>query len=200
MDDAETALGITLESYIDGSPDASTSTTGTRTFEDELKLSPSLAGKLSTLTPNQLKDLVFKGLALLNPHVDLVQLFIKFLDEDCIDALCILEDLYAWLAKKMEVSSLVHGFIQLSLQAMKRLEVNGKSNLVIKFCQCLANDRPDKSGSLMPMHRMPFGLIQHCIEFFTCTNVMQVTLLILFLFFTLSIYVFFFLLWLHVQL
>lgn len=61
---------------------------------------------------------------------------------------------------------------------MKRLEVNGKSNLVIKFCQCLANDRPDKSGSLMPMHRMPFGLIQHCIEFFTCTNVMQVTLFI----------------------
>ena len=192
VDDAEAALGITLESYIDGSPDASTSTTGTRTFEDKLKLSPSLAGKLSTLTPNQLIDLVFEGLALLKPHVDLVQLFIKFLDEDCIDALCTLEDLYAWLAEKMEVSSLVHGFIQLSLQAMKRLEVNGKSNLVIKFCQCLANDRPDKSGSLMPMHRMPFGLIQHCIEFFTCTNVMQVTLLILFLFFTLSIHDFFF--------
>ena len=52
----------------------------------------------------------------------------------------------------MEVSLSVHGFIQLSLQAMKRLEVNGKSNLAIKFCQCLANDRQDKSGSLMPMH------------------------------------------------
>ena len=74
MDDAEAALGITLESYIDGSPDASTSTTGTRTFEDKLKLSPSLAGKLSTLTPNQLIDLVFEGLGLLKPHVDLVQL------------------------------------------------------------------------------------------------------------------------------
>ena len=192
VDDAEAALGITLESYIDGSPDASTSTTTTSTFEDELKLSPSLAGKLSALTPNQLIDLIFEGLALLKPHVDLAQLFVKFLDQVCVDALCTLEDLYAWLAKKMEVSSSVHGFIQLSLQAMKRLEVNGKSNLVIKFCQCLANDRPDKSGSLMPMHRMPFELIQHCIEFFTCTNVMQVTLI-----FNLSFLDILF--WLHVQ-
>ena len=152
VDDAEAALGITLESYIDGSPDASISTTTTSTFEDELKLSPSLAGKLSALTPNQLIDLIFEGLALLKPHVDLAQLFVKFLDQVCVDALCTLEDLYAWLAKKMEVSSSVHGFIQLSLQAMKRLEVNGKSNLAIKFCQCLANDRQDKSGSLMPMH------------------------------------------------
>ena len=184
VDDAEAALGITLESYIDGSPDASTSMTGTSTFEDELKLSPSLAGKLSVLTPNQLLDLIFEGLALLKPHVDLVQLFIKFLDKVCVNTLCILEDWYAWLAGKMEVS-----FIQLSLQAMKSLEVNGKSNLVIKFCQCLANDRPDKSGSLMPIHRMPFGLIQHCIEFFTSTNVMQVTLFILI--FTLSVLEFF---------
>ena len=196
MDDAEAALGITVESYIDGSPDASTSTTSTSTFEDELKLSPSLAGKLSALTPNQLIDLIFESLALLKPHVDLAQLFIKFLDKVCVDALCILEDLYAWLAKKMEVSSSVHGFIQLSLQAMKILEGNGKSNLVVKFCQCLANDRPDKSGSLMPMHRMPFGLIQHCIEFFTCTNVMQVTPFILI--FTLSILDFLF--WLRAQL
>jgi len=100
VDDAEAALGITVESYIDGSPDASTSTTSTSTFEDELKLSPSLAGKLSALTPNQLIDLIFESLALLKPHVDLAQLFIKFLDKVCVDALCILEDLYAWLAKK----------------------------------------------------------------------------------------------------
>ena len=100
MDDAEAALRITLKSYIDGSPDASTSTTSTNTFEDKLKLSASLAGKLSALTPNQLIDLIFEGLASLKPHVDLAQLFVKFLDEVCVDALCILEDLYAWLAKK----------------------------------------------------------------------------------------------------
>ena len=100
MDDAEAALGITLESYIDGSPDASTSMTGTSTFEDELKFSPSLAGKLSALIPNQLLDLIFEGLVLLKPHVDLVQLFIKFLDKVCVNALCILEDLFAWLAEK----------------------------------------------------------------------------------------------------
>lgn len=175
VDDAEAALGITLESYIDGSPDASTSTTSTNTLQDELKLSPSLAGKLSTLSPNQLMDLIFEGLALLKPYVNMSHLFVKFFDEKSVDAMSIMEELYAWQAKKMGVSSSVLGFVQLSLKAMRRLEVNGKVNLVVKFCQCLANDRPDKSGPLVPLHRMPFGMIQYCIEFFTCTNVMQVS-------------------------
>ena len=64
--------------------------------------------------------------------------------------------------------------MQTSLAAMKRLEANGKSNLVYKFCQVLAFDRPDKSGPLIPTNGMPFGLLENCIEFFTCTNVMQV--------------------------
>ena len=60
------------------------------------------------------------------------------------------------------------------MNAMKRLEDNSKPNLVLKFCQGLARDRPNNAGQLIPIHRMPFGLIQYCIEFFTCTNVMQV--------------------------
>ena len=77
-----------------------------------------------------------------------------------------MDNLFAWFARRKGL-----------LQAMKRLDDNKKVNLVLKFCQGLALDRPDKSGPLIPVHRMPFGLIQHCIEFFTCTNVMQVTLL-----------------------
>ena len=64
-------------------------------------------------------------------------------------------------------------FVQTSLAA-KRLEANGKSNLVYKYCKVLAFDRPDKSGPSIPINRMPFGLLENCIEFFTCTNVMQV--------------------------
>ena len=51
-------------------------------------------------------------------------------------------------------------FVQMSLSAMKTLEANGKSDLVYKFCQGLAFDGPDKSGPLIPINRMPFGLIQ----------------------------------------
>ena len=90
--------------------------------------------------------------------------------------LYITEQLYAWLAAKMGITSTVLGFMRLSLEAMRRLEQNNKVNLVVKFCQGLAVDRPDKSGPLIPLHRMPFGLLQYCIEFFTSTNVMQVML------------------------
>ena len=65
-------------------------------------------------------------------------------------------------------------FVSLSLQAMKRLQDIGKSNIVYKFSQAIALDRPGSQTPLMPLTRMPFGLIQYNIEFFTATNVHQV--------------------------
>ena len=75
--------------------------------------------------------------------------------------------------------SSVRTFVQLALQAMKRVDGNNRVNLVPKFCQGLVLDRPDRSSRLITLHCMTFGLIRHCIEFFTCTNVRQVTLLFL---------------------
>ncbi|KAJ7384009.1 hypothetical protein OS493_024021 [Desmophyllum pertusum] len=90
--------------------------------------------------------------------------------------MAITDHLYALVAAKMGITCTILGFIRLSLEAMRRLELNDKVNLVIKLCQGFAVDRPDKSGSLMmPLGQMPFGLLQYCIEFFTCTNVMQAT-------------------------
>ena len=110
--------------------------------------------------------------------MDLVtQLLLRVFNElKNLDVLNITEQIYSWLANKVGITSTVLGFVTLSLEAMKRLEENNKVNLVIKFCQGLATDRPDKSGPLIPLHRMRFGLLQYCIEFFTCTNVMQVIL------------------------
>lgn len=123
-------------------------------------------------------DLVVESLQLIGPNVDSIsQLLFRVLNElKNLDVLNITEQIYAWVAGKVGVTSTVLGFVKLSLDAMKRLEENNKVNLVIKFCQGLATDRPDKSGPLIPLHRMPFGLLQYCIEFFTCTNVMQVIL------------------------
>ena len=175
IDEAEAALGITVESYIDGSPDTHNQPSTSSNTQDDLNLSPSLSGKLSCLTQKQLIDVILESLALLQPTVDLVQLLVRFFNEQReIDALSVTDELYSWLATKVGISAPLLGFVRLSLEAMRRLQVNEKPNLVLKFCQCLATDRPDKSGPLMPMHRMPFGLVQYCIEFFTCTNVMQV--------------------------
>lgn len=175
IDSAEAALGITVESYIDGSP---CQPTATDHIDQDLNLSPSLARKLSCLSKSQLKDLIIESLRLLGCDVDVIVQLIKILlvEQPDVDVLVITDQLYALVAKKMGLTSTVLGFVRLSLEAMRRLELNDKVNLVIKFCQGFANERPDKSGPLIPLHRMPFGLLQYCIEFFTCTNVMQVTL------------------------
>ena len=166
VDAAEAAFGLTVEKYIDGSPCQSSTSPNT----DSLNLSPSLASKLSCLTPTQLMDLIMEGLLLLGPNVNLMQLLTLFTEVKDLDTLSIIEQLYSWLASKNALESNILGFAQLSLTAMKRLETSNKVNLVIKFCQMLANDRPDKSGPLIPLDRMAFGLLQYCIEFFTCTN------------------------------
>ena len=174
IDGAEAALGLSVESYIDGSP-CQPSTTND--VDQDLNLSPSLAGKLSCLSKSQLKDLIIESLRLLGLNVDvLVQLMHRLLvEQPDLDVMAITDHLYALLAAKMGITCTVLGFVRLSLEAMRRLELNNKVNLVIKLCQGFAVDRPDKSGPLIPLHRMPYGLLQYCIEFFTCTNIMQVT-------------------------
>lgn len=172
VDEAEAALGISVESYIDGSPITQPAASSDAAY---LNLSLSLTEKLRCLTQKQLTDLILESFALLEASVNVAQVLLRFFHEhENIDALSIIEHLHSWFAGKMGISSSVFGFMQLSLKAMRRLEENNKTNLVLKFCQCLANDRADKSGPLLLMHRMPFGLIQYCFEFFTCTNVMQV--------------------------
>lgn len=175
IDEAEAGLGLTVESYINSSP---AQTSLQEDIDQALNLSPSLARKLTCLSTSQLIDLVIKSLQLIGPNVDLVtQLLLRVFNElKDLDVLNITEQIYSWLANKVGITSTVLGFVTLSLEAMKRLEENNKVNLVIKFCQGLATDRPDKSGPLIPLHRMPFGLLQYCIEFFTCTIVMQVIL------------------------
>jgi len=147
-----------------------------------LSVSPALLGKMKSLTANQICDLVVEGLASLgrgtrgDSFVSAITgiMFNLFEQKEFVDVIAILDKLYTWVACKKGITSNPRSFIQLSLEAMKRLEDNNKVNLVFKFCQGLAQDRPDKSGPLIPIHRMPFGLMQYCMEFFTCTNVMQI--------------------------
>ncbi|KAL9977123.1 hypothetical protein ACROYT_G014496 [Oculina patagonica] len=58
---------------------------------------------------------------------------------------------------------------------MKRLQNKGENSLVYTFCACVGKDRPGKEVTLMLLERMPFGLLEYSNEFFTCTNIHQVS-------------------------
>lgn len=181
-------MDITVESYIDGTPERQ----GPTNLPDEvqhLRVSPALLGKMESLSPNPIGDLVIEGLASLGGGIsgnsfisDVSDVLVVFFEKlEYGDVLGILDRLYTRAARKIGITSNPQTFVQLSMNAMTRLEENSKPNLVLKFCQGLAMDRSNNEGPLIPTHRMPFGLIQYCIEFFACTNVMQVGVIISFL-------------------
>jgi hypothetical protein len=62
-------------------------------------------------------------------------------------------------------------FVSLSIQAMKTLKKKGKPNAIKDFVKCLGLTRLDSQEPLMPVDRMPFGLIQHQIQFFCASDI-----------------------------
>jgi len=79
------------------------------------------------------------------------------------------------LALKNGINSNPANFAELAVCAMKRLQENGKNNLVYKFALCIATNRPESNDSLFPLNRMPFGMVEYQIEFFSSTNIMQIS-------------------------
>ena len=65
-------------------------------------------------------------------------------------------------------------FLKLCICAMENLKSSGRSNVIYNLCKALGTQRQDKSDSLLPVRRMPMGLIEHCATFFSSNSVSQV--------------------------
>ena len=94
--------------------------------------------------------------------------------------IALLDREFVAVARSQGIDTNPADFCTISLGAMEILQKNAKPNLIYKWSKCVFGE---DGKSLMPLHRMPFGLIQYQMEFFTCTNVMQVNYGILFLLF-----------------
>lgn len=62
----------------------------------------------------------------------------------------------------------------LAVSAMEHLESCGRSNVVYNLAKVLGRMRNDKSDSLLPAKRMPMGLIEHCVNFFSSSSIREV--------------------------
>lgn len=87
MEEAEAALGLTVESYLDSTPSKVSANDGPS--DEALILSPSLTGKLTCLTKAQLIDLVIESLALLGSSAqDIIDLLMQHFDKNTKLGLC----------------------------------------------------------------------------------------------------------------
>ena len=183
VEDAENFYGLDIEYYLSDAP-----TSGLESQEPSLRLYPVLASTIKSLTQQQLQEAMLIAVACV---CDQKSLFLKMLAKvklssrvqmELIDFLfqpLVYQDTMDVLDKQFAKTAITEGidtnladFVSISLGAMKVLQAAEKPNLIYKWSKCVFGDN---GTSLMPLHRMPFGLIQYQMEFFTCTNVMQVT-------------------------
>ena len=102
----------------------------------------------------------------------LLELLVSLLCYD--DILTLTNQLWQVLFKAVGINTNPTDFIVLSLNTMSLLEQANKSNIVYKLVRCLATKRPGSEDPLLPLDRMPFGLIQYQIDFFNSTHISQV--------------------------
>ena len=77
-------------------------------------------------------------------------------------------------------------FLDLSLKAMMKLNQAGRSNVVYNMVKAIGTNRSNSDDSLLPLTRMPMGLIEHCVNFFSSSQLQQVIIYqVSFLFITL---------------
>ena len=184
VDEAEDAMGLTVEAYLADERPAVQSGTSLHC--------PDLSEAIQHLTLQQSRD-VFHKIFAKHPQ----EARTSFLEEVCgkhltKEALLSLalellwltnrdsrvaagNAIYMNLATEIGIDTNPADFVPLSLEAMRRLKDKGKPNLVYDFCACLGKDRPGTKQPLMPFDRMPFLMIEYNIEFFVCTNIHQVT-------------------------
>ena len=97
-----------------------------------------------------------------------------------INELKIISDLYKSYVTSNSDVVIPDDFLVLAQSAMEHLKLCGRSNVLYNLAKALGTKREDHSDTLLPVKRMPMGLIEHCVNFF-CSNHQQVSVISLIL-------------------
>ena len=180
IDEAEEEYGLSVESYL--GQDAE------NVHPQPDNMPPHLMASVDHLGQSQLEALISKAFLKITDQKGLVvelttkSPLLKHLGsllEDLYKQLpdikkdLLLDRLFLQRATDLGIDSNPGDYATLSMKAMLKLQEKGKPNLVYKWSRCLYNEELEGKPSL-DFDRMPFGLIQYSIEFFSCTHVSQV--------------------------
>ena len=170
IEEAEDALDLTLESYLDESEADMRATPSPQA----LSVSQSLLDKLTFMTPSQLKPLAkescqllsklptsesnaleevlntFTQLAWIRTHVS--QSILSEISR-VVESVTMLNKCFDIVAKKIGVQTNVLNFPSISLESMKKLQSIGKTNTAYNLSKVISEQTPDGSVTLMPLQR-----------------------------------------------
>ena len=86
----------------------------------------------------------------------------------------VLELLFSIACKTHGITAVPQHYIYNSLCAMQYLQSSNKSNILESTARVFGNMREDKSDTIFPMKRMPFGLLEYCINFYSSKSCSEV--------------------------
>jgi len=86
----------------------------------------------------------------------------------------VLSALFDMFVQKSTTLKHASNFIEFAVEGMNHLKECNRSNAIYLLAKSLGTLRPDGSDSLLPARRMPMGLIEYCVNFFSATTVQQV--------------------------
>ena len=90
-----------------------------------------------------------------------------------------------FLKQNSSIGSLPGDFLELALKGMVHLKNCNRSNVIYLLVKALGTMRPNQSDSLLPSKRMPMGLIEYAVMFFTSSSTRQVLCILLLCYFIL---------------
>jgi hypothetical protein len=185
IDEAEEKLGLTTDFYMGVEGDSlhslseSHASECTKTSISSLSIQQ-LCETLDSISVDKLVAaiLMMKNLRKCNSLLNLINQLLQVAITCCSsnDICCMLDECVEKLVMSEQFAA--KKVVSSSIDAMRVLRDNRKDPyLVQKFIRCLVDKRPNENESLMPLHRMPFGMIQYQIDFFSALHINQVSII-----------------------
>ena len=178
LEDAEEEYGLSVDSYVGVAELPCSDNELENVHPDILQKVDCFSGKqlvavvtkaLTRLHDKQITELLADRFKSCNNNLQFINQLVSKLTSSNREQL--LDELFLTAAVEKGITSNPLLFASSSLNAMKLLQDNGKPNLVSKWSKCIWGNN---GKSKLDIHRMPFGLIEYQIKFFSCTNVQQV--------------------------
>ena len=195
VDDAEDAYGITVDFYLASPSGKENTPTAQKEKQSQPPVIPQkvmdMLGKLTGCQLSMLAAHIMENLAVPILQSTLLKVLPKVLPSLCVSdvtdllssltkiasreaLLSVADSLVCSVASKTGLSWNVKGFLETACRAMCELEAHDKPNVVYFLCRCIADKKEDGKSPILPLDRMPFGMIQYQLEFFNATHICQV--------------------------
>ena len=87
--------------------------------------------------------------------------------------------MYSAVCKSAGLVEIPVDFLKLAADGMRHLRKCDRTNVIYRFARVIGTMRKDKSDSLLPVRRMPMGLIEYCVNFFNAEHINQVCLVLI---------------------